>query len=117
MPMRSAISLLMLIGMLCASSTAQALDETRYPDWKGQWVRAHGAEAAPWAAPFEANLKQRAAGVQASDPAARCILFVMPCAMVAIHPMEIVTMRHTLRRISTDERARPKEHSRSMMAD
>jgi len=81
-----------LIGVLCASLTgAPALNETKYPDWRGQWVRADGAEAAPWDASkpwglgqqpplipeyqalFEANLKQLAAGVKASDSTARWI--------------------------------------------
>jgi hypothetical protein len=102
--MRGSISLFMLIAVLCASVTgAPALDETKYPDWKGQWVRAGGAEAAPWDARkprglgqqppltpeyqalFEANLKQLAAGVKASDPTARCIPSALPRVMIAIH--------------------------------
>jgi len=132
MPMRGSISSFMLIAVPCASG-ALALDETKYPDWKGQWVRADGAEAAPWAARgtrglgqqpplipeyqalFEANLKQFA-GVKASDPTTRS---AMPRVMMAIHPMEIVVMpdttyimietSSTLRRIFTDGRAWPKE--------
>jgi hypothetical protein len=92
MPMRSAISLCTLIEMLYASSTgAPALDESKYPDWKGQWARAYGAEGAPWGprrprglgrqpplipehqALFEADLQQVAAGVKASDATTRCI--------------------------------------------
>jgi hypothetical protein len=142
MPKRSAVSLFTLTGVLCASLTgAPALDETRYPDWKGQWVRADGAEAAPWDARkpwglgqqppliseyqalFEANLKQLAAGVKTSDPTARCIPSAMPRVMMAIHPMEIVVMpdttyimietSSTLRRVFTDGRAWPKEREPS----
>jgi hypothetical protein len=142
MPMRGSISLFMLIGVLCASLTgAPALDGIRYPDWKGQWVRADGAEAAQWDARkpwglgqqppliseyqalFEANLKQLAAGVKASDPTTRCIPSAMPRVMMAIHPMEIVVMpdttyimietSSTLRRIFTDGRAWPKEREPS----
>jgi hypothetical protein len=113
--MRGSISLFMLIAMLCASLTgAPALDETRYPDLRGQWVRADGAEAAPWDARkprglgqqpplipeyqalFEANLKQLAVGVKASDPTTRCIPAAMPRVMMAIHPMEIVIMPPTV---------------------
>jgi len=91
MPMRGSISF-MLIAVLCASLTgAPALDENKYPDWKGQWVRADGAGGAPldarkprglsqqpplipeYQARFEANLKQLAAGVRASDSTARWI--------------------------------------------
>src|SRR5262245_8653944 len=129
MPMRGSISLFMLIAVLCASLTgAPALDETKYPDWKGQWVRADGAEAAPWGARkprgldpqppltpeyqarFEAN--QLAAGVKASDSTARCISPAMPRVMMAIHPMEIVVMPDTT--CSTIETV---DHSRSMVAD
>ena len=142
MLMRGSVSLVMLIGVLCATlNGAWALDETKYPDWKGQWVRADSAEAAPWDARkpwglgqqppltpeyqtiFEAKLKQLAAGVKASDPTARCIPAAMPRVMMAIHPMEIVIMpdttyimietSSTLRRIFTDGRAWPKEREPS----
>ena len=130
---RGSISLVALIGVLCATlNGAWALDETKYPDWKGQWVRAHGAEAAPWdarkpgvpkpwrlgrqpALTSEYQALFESAGVKANDSTVPCVLFVMPCAMVAIHPMEIVIMRDTLRRIFTDGRTWPKE--RSMVAD
>jgi hypothetical protein len=121
MPKGSSISLFTLIGVLCAFLTgAPALDETKYPDGKGQWVRADGANAAPWdarkpsahkpdahklwelgqqpplapqyQAPFEANLKQLAASVKAGDPTTSR---AMPHVMMAIHPMEIVVMRDT----------------------
>src|SRR5262245_39644143 len=148
MLMRSSISSVTLIGVLCASlNGAWALDETwapdetKYPNWKGQWVRADSAETAPWDARkpwglgqqppltpeyqaiFEANLKQLAAGVRASDPTVRCIPAAMPRVMMAIHPMEIVIMpdttyimvetSSTLRRIFTDGRAWPKEREPS----
>ena len=142
MLMRGSISLVALIGVLCATlNGVQALDETKYPDWKGQWVRADSAEIAPWdsrkpwglgqqppltpeyQAVFEANLKQLAAGMKASDPTARCIPAAMPRVMMAIHPMEIVIMpdttyiiietSSTLRRIFTDGRAWPKEREPS----
>ena len=126
--MRGSISLFMLIAVLCAFLTgAPALDEIKYPDWKGQRVRAHGAEAAPWDArkpgvPKPWRLARQpaltpeyqalfeSAGVKANDSTAPCVLFVMSCAMVAILLMEIVIMRDTLRRIFT-------EGSRSMVAD
>jgi len=142
MPKRSSVSLFTLIGVLCASLTgAAALDETKYPDWKGQWVRADGAEVALWdtrkarglgqqpplipeyQALFESNLKELAAGVKTSDPTTRCIPAAMPRVMMAIHPMEIVIMPDTtyimietcstLRRIFTDGRAWPKEREPS----
>ena len=117
--MRGSISLFMLIVVVCTSFTgALALDKTKYPDWKGQRVRAGGAEAAPWDARkpdarklwglgqqppltpeyqalFEADLKQLAAGVKASDATARCIPVAMPRVMMAIHAMEIVILPDT----------------------
>ena len=88
----SSISLFTLIGVLCAFLTgAPALDAIKYPDWRGQWVRADGAGRAPldarkprglsqqpplipeYQALFEANLKRLAAGVKASDSTARWI--------------------------------------------
>src|SRR5207249_10571921 len=126
MPKGSSISLFTLIGVLCAFLTgAPALDETKYPDWKGQWVRADGANAAPWDARkpsahkpepdahklcglgqqpplapqyqalFDANLKQFAASVKAGDPTTSRIPPAMPRVMMAIHPMEIVVMPDT----------------------
>jgi hypothetical protein len=99
MPMRSAISLCTLIEMLGASPTGErALDESKCPDWKGQWARAYGAEGAPWRpcgpwglgqqppsipahqALFEADLQQVAAGVKASDATTRCISAVTSLA-------------------------------------
>jgi hypothetical protein len=107
MLMRGSVSLVALIGVLCATlNGVRALDETKYPDWKGQWVRADSAEIAPWdsrkpwglgqqppltpqyQAIFEANLKQLAAGVKTSDPTVRCIPAAMPRVMMAIHPMD-----------------------------
>src|SRR5262245_11570607 len=116
MPKGSSISVFTLIGVLCASLTGAPALETKYPDWQGQWVS--GAEAASWDAGrpearnlwglgqqppltpeyqvlFEANLKQLAAGVKASDPMARCIPAAVPRVMMAIHPMEIVIMPDT----------------------
>ena len=49
MLMRGSVSPVALIGVLCTTlNGAWALDETKYPDWKGQWVRADSAEIAPW---------------------------------------------------------------------
>src|SRR5262249_51166516 len=96
------ISPVVLIGVLCATlNGVRALEETQYPDWKGQWVRADSAEIAlwdprkPWGlgqqppltpeyqAVFEANLKQLAVGAKTSDPTACCIPGAMPRVMTA----------------------------------
>jgi len=151
----TSVSCCALIGVLCATlagaqarGEARALDEkrrvpdeTKYPDWKGQWARADAAENAPWdptkpwglgqqpplkpefQAVFEASLKQIAAGAKGSDPTTRCIPSAMPRVMMAIQPMEIVIMPgttyimlesfSTLRRIFTDGRSWPKEREPS----
>ena len=41
---RSAIGAISIFTVVCATAVgAQAGDDTKYPDWKGQWVRAEGA--------------------------------------------------------------------------
>ena len=41
---RSTIGAISMLAALCATAVgAQAGDDTKYPDWKGQWVRAEGA--------------------------------------------------------------------------
>jgi hypothetical protein len=40
MPYRIPIASVALVAALCATvAGAQAFDETKYPDWKGQWGR------------------------------------------------------------------------------
>ena len=131
------ISLFALVAALCATVTgAQAFDETKYPSWKGQWLRVGSGQGAPWdptkpwgpgqqapltreyQAIFEANLKDQAAGGQGTDPSYRCIPAGMPRVMIAVQPMEIVIspdttyimleLFSTLRRIFTDGRDWPK---------
>jgi hypothetical protein len=119
-----------------ATAPAQAFDETKYPSWKGQWLRVGSGQGAPWdptkpwgpgqqapltpeyQAIFEANLKDQAAGGQGTDPSYRCIPVAMPRVMIAVQPMEIVItptttyvmleLFQTLRRIYTDGRDWPK---------
>jgi hypothetical protein len=129
MVMRGSISSVVLIGVLCASlNGAWALDESKYPDWKGQWVRADSAEIAPWdsrkpgsrkswglrqqppltpqfQAIFEANLKHQVAGVKASDLGMRCIPAAVPYATMAIDPMEVVIPHLPQNGITTFDRA------------
>jgi hypothetical protein len=79
-----------LIGVLAATAAllpalcgAQAFDESKYPDLKGQWER---VGAPRWAAPgqkapltpeyqavYEANLADQAAGGQGDWPSSFCI--------------------------------------------
>ena len=90
-----------------AAATASAHDESKYPDWSGQWRRPEGLgiqwdpskrlgrdEQAPLTAEyqriFEAGLADQAAGGQGNDPTYTCIPPGMPRAMTVVFPMEIV---------------------------
>jgi len=128
-------ALLMTIGI------AQAFDDSKYPDWNGQWRRPPGVnnqwdpskprlkEEAPltpeYQAIYNANLKDQEAGGMGTDPTYTCIPDGMPRAMNVIFPMEIVIMPKTtyilieyltmLRRIYTDGRDFPKDFPASFM--
>jgi hypothetical protein len=128
-------------AMLVTVAGAQAFDESKYPDFAGQWKRPPGvsnqydtskprtAEEAPltpeYQTIFEANLKDQAEGGQGTDPTYTCIPDGMPRAMNVIFPMEIVVTPKTtyvmieylsmLRRIYTDGRAWPEDFEPSFM--
>ena len=96
---------------------AQAFDDAKYPDWKGEWRRVAvpagkypGVQfdphkpAGPWQeAPltpeyqriFEANLADQAEGGQAGDPTFKCLSPGMPRVMGPYGAMEIVVMPET----------------------
>jgi len=41
---RSTIGAISMLAALCAAAVgAQAGDDAKYPDWKGQWMRAEGS--------------------------------------------------------------------------
>ena len=85
---RSLIGAIALVTVPCVTiDDARAVDETKYPDLKGQWVRAEGAAGqgrfdptkppgrlqeppltAEYQAIYEANLADQAAGGQGVDP-------------------------------------------------
>ena len=126
-------SIALAAAMIFASTGAQAFDETKYPDWSGQWRRPPGvgnqwdtskpprqgqAPLTPeYQAIYEANLADQAAGGQGTDPTYTCIPDGMPRAMIVILPMEIVILPkityimieylNMLRRIYTDGRDWP----------
>jgi hypothetical protein len=128
-------SLLMMMG------AGQAFDDSKYPDWNGQWRRPPGVnnqwdpskprykEGAPltpeYQAIYEANIKDQEAGGMGTDPTYTCIPDGMPRAMNVIFPMEIVITPKTTyilieyltmqRRIYTDGRDFPKEFPSSFM--
>jgi hypothetical protein len=134
-------SLLVAAVMALSFASAQAHDESKYPDWSGQWrrppgvnnqwdpTRPRGHEGAPltpeFQAIFEANLKDQDEGGQGTDPTYTCIPDGMPRAMNVIFPMEIIILPKTtyilieylsmLRRIYTDGRDWPESFEPSFM--
>jgi hypothetical protein len=125
-----------VIALIIMIGSAHAFDDSLYPDLKGQWTRAtpdtsfdpskppgRGQQAPltpEYQAIFEANLREREAGVPPTWPGRTCLPPGMPATMTAYEPMEIIVMprttfiridyiRETRRRIFTDGRAWPKE--------
>jgi hypothetical protein len=120
---------------LASSPPARAFDESKYPDFSGQWRRPTGiaiqwdqtkplgrGQQAPltpeYQGVFEASLADQAAGGQGNDPPSRCVPYGLPRIMSVIFPMEIVVTPATThilfdyalpRRIYTDGRDFPKE--------
>ena len=114
---------------------AQAFDESKYPDFSGQWRRPPSVgiqwdqtkplgrgQQAPltpeYQKVFEASMADQAAGGQGNDPPSRCMPFGLPRIMSVIFPMEILITPNTThilfdyalpRRIYTDGRPWPKE--------
>jgi hypothetical protein len=138
--MRHVRSMLAVAATCWALAGAHAFDESKYPDWSGQWRlgpptkwdptkppgRGQEAPLTPeYQAIFEANLADQAAGGQGTDPTYICIPDGMPRAMNVVFPMEIVILPKTtyvmieylsmLRRIYTDGRNWPKEQEPSFM--
>jgi hypothetical protein len=136
MTSRSSIVVVTLIAAFALpAASAKAFDETKYPDFSGQWRRPPGiaiqwdqtkplgrGQQAPltpeYQAIFEASLADQAAGGQGNDPPSRCVPYGLPRIMSVIFPMEIVVTEKTThilfdyalpRRIYTDGRDFPKE--------
>ena len=136
MAYHSAISSLALAALLILSIPgARAFDESRYPNWKGQWVEGGVVRTSVWdtslpagageqafltpeyQAVFSANVKDEADGGPPADPTSRCVPAGMPRVMMAVQPMEIVitpgmtyfmfAALDSLRRIYTDGRSFP----------
>jgi hypothetical protein len=134
---RSSMGAIALAVTLAATmGGARAFDESKYPDFNGQWKRPPGianqfdiskpqgrAQQVPltpeYQAIFEAGLADQRLGGQGNDPTYVCIPDGMPRVMNVIFPMEIVVTPKTtymmieyltqLRRIYTDGRDFPKD--------
>jgi hypothetical protein len=142
LPCRSAIGAMAVAAALAFVVTdAAAFDETKYPDWSGQWVRPRGiatqwdqgkpsglGQQAPltpeYQAKLEASLADQAAGGQGLDTRYKCITNGMPRVMAAIFPLEFVILPHITyvnfeafmpRRIYTDGRSFPNDEEPSFM--
>jgi len=132
-------SLIMTIAFVAAflvrSDGAQAFDESKYPDWKGQWRRADAGpprydpskplreQQAPlteeYRAIYAASIADQLAGGQGNDPTYTCLAPGMPRIMNVYDPMEIVITPettyfliqhiHDSRRIFTDGRNFPED--------
>src|SRR5258708_27749783 len=107
---RSSICAISLLAvLLVAVVNAHAWDDGKYPDLKGQWVRAEGArgvgrfdptkppgrlQEAPLTAEYqtiyEANLADQARGGQGIDPTYQCPSPGLPPIMPPHSPTEIV---------------------------
>ncbi|HLH96338.1 MAG TPA: hypothetical protein VKW08_14585 [Xanthobacteraceae bacterium] len=140
---RTTIGAIASVLVVCAPlAGAFAFDDSKYPDFNGQWMRPPGVgnqydpskpkdrgQHVPltpeYQARFEAGLKDQEAGGQGNDPTYVCIPDGMPRAMNVIFPMEIVVTPKTtymmieyltqLRRIYTDGRKWPEEFEPSFM--
>jgi hypothetical protein len=125
------------VALLATLGTAQAFDDSQYPNLKGQWTRAGAPNAPPsfdpskppgrgqqapltpeYQAIFEANQRELAAGVPGTWPGPTCLPPGMPATMTAYEPIEIIVLprmtvvridyiRETRRRIYTDGRTWP----------
>src|SRR5262249_51625040 len=139
MPYQSSIGAIALAATLCVTiSYGRAWDDTKYPNLKGQWVRAEGARGvgrfdptkppgrlqeapltAEYQAIYEAKLADQAQDGQGVEPTYRCLSKGMPRIMHAYSPLEIVVTPdtthiliehiHDSRRIHTDGRGWPED--------
>jgi len=138
----STIATMALAAALCMPMAgARAFEDSKYPDLRGQWTRAvapgtvdeprfdpgkpPGRGQQPPLTPeyqaiFEANLREREAGVPGTWPGPTCLPPGMPAQMTAYRPLEFIVLpdvtyiridyiRETRRRIYTDGREWPAE--------
>jgi hypothetical protein len=128
-------AMVLLAAMTFAVAAAQAHDETKYPDFGGQWSRGDGgagwdetkknglAQNPPltpeYQAIFAANVASVAAGSEVYNDQSRCMPSGFPRMMIAYEPLEVIVTGNTtyvrvdhlseFRRIYTDGRDWPAE--------
>jgi len=109
--MRLHLAALLAIGMFTAGAAIAAAEDSKYPNWKGQWLRMRvpgvtgqpgydptKVQGRPQQAPltpeyqevFEASLRDQASGGQGNDPTYNCLSPGMPRIMTVYDPMEII---------------------------
>ena len=111
---RKLIGAIALAALSVTITGARAFDDTKYPDWKGQWMggwihRNPGVTGQPSYDPLksagpgqqapltpeyqkihEASLADQANGGPGNDPQAGCLPSGMPRMMIGYYPMEII---------------------------
>ena len=139
---RTSIGAVALVAAtMSAMYGAAAFDETKYPDWSGQWKRPRGlatqwdqgkpaglGQQAPLTPEYQARLvasiADQANGGQGLDTRYKCLTNGMPRVMAAIFPLEFVILPNITyvnfeafmpRRIYTDGRDFPKDEEPSFM--
>jgi hypothetical protein len=98
------------LALWMTASVATAFDETKYPDWSGQWKRAPGVNPNSWDETkrpgrpqqppltpeyqtlWEASMADQAAGGQGRDTRVTCVSNGMPRLMTVLRTMGIVIM-------------------------
>jgi hypothetical protein len=139
---RGSIGAIVAVAALAMSvAGAAAFDETKYPDWGGQWKRPRGlatqwdqtkpsglAQQAPLTPEYQARLvasmADQADGGQGLDTRYKCLTNGMPRVMGVIFPVEFVVLPNLTyvifesfmpRRIYTDGRSFPTDEEPSFM--
>jgi hypothetical protein len=113
----------LLAALAMTTAGAQAFDDAKYPNLKGQWTRAPvpGATGQPtydpskpegrgqqapltpeYQAIFEANLADQDAGGFGTTQGWRCKAWGMPAMMTVYQPMEIVVLPDTTYILTND---------------
>jgi hypothetical protein len=140
-PLAGVIVLGLAAALTLGRGAANASEEGKYPDWKGQWTRIGSGlwdpsrtggprqQQAPltpeYQAALESGLAQMAAGGHGNNPTVTCLPPGMPRAMLPYESMEIIIepdVTHIeiefmgqLRRIYTDGREWPRSIERAFL--
>jgi hypothetical protein len=134
-------ALAIMAELVLVIGTAAAFDDSKYPDWSGQWSRPSGvgtqwdqtkhpglAQQAPlipeYQARLEASIADQARGGQGDDVRVSCITAGMPRIMTGTRPFELVVLPAVTyvygegnmpRRIYTDGRSFPTDEEPTYM--